>query len=707
MTQRPDEQDVDIEQALVRYMVERRITRRMLLEQIGKVGAFAALAPIIAACTSAAASAAPSQAAAATASAPPTAAPTAATAAPTATPEPTPVPTPEKQLNIYNWDAYIGETTRQDFEKKYGIKVNYDKFPDASTQITKIRSDGKGGGYDLTYPASTDVAPLARDGVIAALDLSLIPNIKNLGPAWQDPAYDPGNKNSVPNYWWTTGIAWDPDKVKKDITSWTALWDEAYKGKMGMLSDQQEVFAAGAFRLGLNPNPTSDADLDAILALLETQKPLLRKYTEDDIGDFTSGQLWMTQAWSGDWVQMAYEKPKAKYVIPSEGAIRGSDVMVVLSGAKNPIAAHLWIDYNLDAKVSAANSNYIGYMGPNAAAQAFIDPAILGNPQLNPDAGVYNALVELVTLEGPALDNLTKAVDRAHDLVAVAPDPSPSLRARLSGGLLVLPGIGWLVGFFLVPLLIIFVVSFGSKDATGHVVLSDLGLRNYIEALKPEFLPAFGNSIRYSLLTTVLSILIGYPIAYWISRHGGRRKILLLILVMLPFWTSYLIRTYAWMIILRDNGVANSILMSLGLTSDPIPFLNTDFAVVLGMTYGFLPFAILPLYVSIDRLDDNLVQAARDLYASGRGAFLHVILPLTMPGIIAAAVLTFIPAMGDYVTPDLLGGAQTSTIAKIVQVLFTSGRDWPYGSALGFMLMVITLAGTLFAIRALRQETFG
>ena len=173
------------------------------------------------------------------------------------------MPTPEKQLYIYNWDAYIGETTRQDFEKKYGIKVNYDKFPDASTQITKIRSDGKGGGYDLTYPASTDVAPLARDGVIAALDLSLIPNIKNLGPAWQNPAYDPGNKNSVPNYWWTTGIAWDPDKVKKDITSWTALWDEAYKGKMGMLSDQQEVFAAGAFRLGLNPNPTSDADLDA------------------------------------------------------------------------------------------------------------------------------------------------------------------------------------------------------------------------------------------------------------------------------------------------------------------------------------------------------------------------------------------------------------------------------------------------------------
>ncbi len=290
---------------------------------------------------------------------------------------------------------------------------------------------------------------------------------------------------------------------------------------------------------------------------------------------------------------------------------------------------------------------------------------------------------------------------------AAAPEPPRSLRGRLSGGLLIAPGVGWLLAFFLLPLLIIFVVSFGSKDATGHVVFDHLGIGNYLEALKPAFLPAFANSVRYSLLTTVLSLLIGYPIAYWISRHGGRRKILLLILVMLPFWTSYLIRTYAWMIILRDNGVANAILMALGVTSEPIEFLNTDFAVVLGMTYGFLPFTILPLYVSIDRLDDNLVQAARDLYASGRGAFLHVMLPLTMPGIVAASVLTFIPAMGDYVTPDLLGGTDTSTVAKIVQILFTTGRDWPYGSALGFLLMVITLAGTLFAIRALRQETFG
>src|SRR5204863_1591314 len=178
-----------------------------------------------------------------------------------------------------------------------------------------------------------------------------------------------------------------------------------------------------------------------------------------------------------------------------------------------------------------------------------------------------------------------------------------------------------LAAFFLVPLAIIFVVSLGSRDAAGHVKLDHLGLQNYAQATRPEYLPALANSLRYAAITTILSIAIGYPIAYWISRYGGQRKVLLLVLVMLPFWTSYLIRTYAWMIILRDNGVVNSALMGLGVISDPIPMLNTDFAVILGMTYGFLPFAILPLYVSIDRLDPHLVEAARDLYAGGRGAF--------------------------------------------------------------------------------------
>jgi spermidine/putrescine transport system permease protein len=278
------------------------------------------------------------------------------------------------------------------------------------------------------------------------------------------------------------------------------------------------------------------------------------------------------------------------------------------------------------------------------------------------------------------------------------------VRSRLGAPLLSLPGIVWLGAFFLIPLGIIFIVSLGTKDRFGGVVLDAPSLGQYADALSPTFLPTIGNSFRYAILTTIFSLAIGYPIAYWISRYGGRNKTLLLILVMLPFWTSYLIRTYAWMIILRDNGVVNSVLRATGLTDEPLILLNTDLSVVLGMTYGFLPFAILPLFVSIDRLDEDLVAAARDLYASGAAAFRYVTLPLTMPGVIAAAILTFIPAIGDYVTPDLLGGAQTTTIAKVVQTQFLSARDWPSGAALGFMLMLITIVGTLASLRVQRRE---
>ncbi|MGE5225452.1 MAG: ABC transporter permease [Planctomycetaceae bacterium] len=278
---------------------------------------------------------------------------------------------------------------------------------------------------------------------------------------------------------------------------------------------------------------------------------------------------------------------------------------------------------------------------------------------------------------------------------------------RARDAVLLGPGLGWLAVFYVVPLLFILAVSFATRDPYGAVDWSTLGVGNYARALEPGFLPTVANSLRYATLTTVLSIAIAYPVAYWISRYGGSHKGLLLILVMLPFWTSWVIRTYAWMTILRDSGVVNGVLQGLGIIDEPIVLLNTDFAVVLGMTYGFLPFAILPLYVSIDRLDPALVQAARDLYASGRGAFLHVTLPLTMPGIIAAALLTFIPAIGDFVTPDILGGADTTTIAKIIQSLFQTARDWPFGSALGFLLIVLTIGGTLGGLRVLRSEVIG
>jgi spermidine/putrescine transport system substrate-binding protein len=375
-------------------------SRREFLSRVAAFGAATALTQLLIACgqpggSPSAVPATPGPTQAGQASTPP------ATAAPTAVPE------PESELFVYNWSGYIGKQTAAKFEEKYGIKVTYDRFPDEATQISKIQSDGKGGGYDVTYPASTWLPSFIADGVVQKLDHSLIPNLANLEAAWQDPGYDPGNQHSVPYCWWTTGFAWDPRAIDADLSSWGALWDPAYSGRMSMLDDMRECFAAGAFRLSLSPNTTDLAELDQILAHLQEQKPLLRKYTADDIGDMVGGVVDLSHCWSGDWVQMTYDVGRIEYAIPTEGSIKGSDTFVVLAGAQHPIAAHLWIDFNLDPTISSENTNWIGYMGPNEAAKPMIDGYIIEDPRLNPPAEVLAQLTELEYLEPANLAEYT------------------------------------------------------------------------------------------------------------------------------------------------------------------------------------------------------------------------------------------------------------------------------------------------------------
>ncbi|MCU0477453.1 MAG: spermidine/putrescine ABC transporter substrate-binding protein [Chloroflexi bacterium] len=371
---------------LARRLAEERMTRRRFLGRAAAVGAGGALVPLLAACAGGATDS-PTVA-------PPTGTPGPGTPAPSA--EPTPVPTPEAELFVYNWDYYIGEDTVSSFQDKYGIKVTYDIFPDYETMTAKISTGNS--GFDVTFPTGLDVPGFLARGLVQPLDLSLIPNKANLGADWQNPAYDPGNAHSMPYMWWTTGFAYDTEKIADDLTSWAALWDPRWKGKVAMLDDYRETFAVALMRLDYSVNTTSDAELDEALALLQQQRPLLRKYTSDDVGDLKAGNVWMSHAWSGSAYAAAQDRPSLKYVIPTEGGVRGSDTMVVLANAPHPIAAHLFIDYMLDAEVSAANTNYIGYMGPNEAAKEFIDPAILADPTVNPDEAAIDRLVEEVDL---------------------------------------------------------------------------------------------------------------------------------------------------------------------------------------------------------------------------------------------------------------------------------------------------------------------
>jgi spermidine/putrescine transport system substrate-binding protein len=393
---------ISFDEELTQRLAQARWSRREFLARVAAFGAATALTQLLLACNPPAGSLAPTPSAG-----PSTAASPGASQAAVASTAPTAVPPPETDLFVYNWGGYIGRDTVRKFREKYGIKVHYDRFPDEATQITTITKDGKGGGYDITYPASTWMPQFIRDGTVRALDHSLIPNLKNLSAPWQNPKYDPGNAYSVPNAWWTTGYAWDPKAISGDLTSWAELWDPSRDNRIAMLDDVRECFAAAAFRLGLSPNTHDVGELDQIVALLEQQKPLLRTYTQDDINDMLSGDLDISHCWSGDWVQMTYEKPRLEYVIPSEGSIKGNDVMVVLSGAPHPIAAHLWIDFNLDPEISAGNTNYIGYMGPNEAALPLIDGYIKEDPRLNPPQEVLDELIELEYLEPAVLTEYT------------------------------------------------------------------------------------------------------------------------------------------------------------------------------------------------------------------------------------------------------------------------------------------------------------
>jgi spermidine/putrescine transport system substrate-binding protein len=368
----------------------RPLSRRRFLGRMAAVGAGGAIVPILAACGGGVT---------ASPTAPPATSAPGSSEAP-ASAEPTPVPTPEGELYVYNYTGYIGDETIPSFEATYGVKVTYDIFDTYETMTAKI-SNGN-SGYDITFATSVDVPGFLARELIQPLDLAFIPNAANLALEWQDPGYDPGNKHSMPYMWWTTGFAYDTEKIAEDLTSWAALWDPRWKGKMAMLDDYREAFGAALIRLGYSVNTTSDAELDAALDLLQQQKPLLRKYTSDEITDLSGGDVWLSHAWGSDIYQVVQEKPSVTYVLPEEGGIRGSDTMVLLAGAKHPIAAQLFINHMLDAQVSAANTNYIGYMGPNQAAKEFIDPAILDDPSVNPDKAKVAKLQELLDL-GPDL----------------------------------------------------------------------------------------------------------------------------------------------------------------------------------------------------------------------------------------------------------------------------------------------------------------
>ena len=249
----------------------------------------------------------------------------------------------------------------------------------------------------------------------------------------------------------------------------------------------------------------------------------------------------------------------------------------------------------------------------------------------------------------------------------------------------------WLVVFFLLPFALVLAIALGTTDpdAVPPVALG-LSLKNFALLFSDDlYLAAWLSSIRIAATSTLVTLLLGYPMAYAIARSSPRWRSLLLMAVVLPFWTSFLIRVYAWIGLLSSNGILNSFLRWSGLASDPGTILGTEWAVQLGIVYAYLPFMVLPLYAALEKLDTGLLEAASDLGASPFIAFLTVTLPLSLPGIVAGCLLVFIPAVGEFVIPDLLGGTDTLMIGKVLWDEFFLNSDWSLASAVAICLLVL------------------
>lgn len=271
--------------------------------------------------------------------------------------------------------------------------------------------------------------------------------------------------------------------------------------------------------------------------------------------------------------------------------------------------------------------------------------------------------------------------------------------AKVRSSALLLPALTWLILFIVAPLSIVVVISLATRGPYGETIYN-FTFGNYLRAVDALYLSAYWRTIWIATATTVLCLAVSFPVAYYLAlRAPARWKRSLLVLTVVPFWTSFLIRTYAWVLLLRSEGLINSTLQSAGLIGTPMKLLYSDFAVLTGQVYGELPFMILPIYVALERLDLRLLDAAHDLGANRFWTFLKVTLPLSRPGLIAGVVLVFIPSLGAFITPDLLGGAKSMMIGNLIQNQFAQ-LNQPFGSALSLILTAAVLVLLAVAVRA-------
>ena len=545
---------------------------------------------------------------------------------------------------------------------------------------------------------------MIRLGYVAPLDDSKFPNRGNVAESVRNVDFDPGRKYTVPWVSGMTGIGYNPKKTGREITSINDIFDPKFKGKVTMLTEMRDTFGLVMLGLGKDPTHCTVDDVKAAAAKIKQARlsGQIRSFTGNDYADdLASGNILIAFAWSGDIQGLAADNPDLKWVAPKEGAMMYSDNMMIPKTSDRQDLAMAWINWCYDPAHSAQIVSGAPYISDVNGRHGRAGEDRFDAGQERPRESAGGAAWPGSTCSGRCRTTKTRS-STASSRTRSAPEAAwraPRLVAR--DGIRSRP------------------TSSSRRACCGSSCSSWCPSRPSSTRPSPGRARRGGTATRGRSRTTAASCCgrsasrCSRPwspccsVTRWRTswRSGpGRFKNFLLGLVILPFFTTFLVRTFAWKTILNDGGPIVGLFVWLHLVPPDGRLLNTNWAVIGGLTYNFLPFMILPIYVSLEKIDRRLVEAAQDLYSSPGRAFGKVVLPLSLPGVFAGSLLTFIPASGDFINAELLGSPNQRMIGTVIQNQFLQVHDYPLAAALSFVLMIIISIAVIAYARVLGTE---
>ncbi len=605
---------------------------------------------------------------------------------------------PIEDWTFSNWPLYIDKAVLKTFDARYGGRVKYvEDISDNYQFFGKVRQQLMHGapiGRDLVVLASYMTARWISSGYTEPIDKRNVPNMRNLVAGQREPVFDPKRQYSLPWQSYATGLAYNLDVTGRELRSLEELFSPEWKGRVTVLSDWHD--SAGLTLLLDGRDPTT-APVDDYLAAIEklgeaNAAGQFRRFTGNDYTtDLAKGNIAIAMAYSGDVVQLQSDNPKLRFVYPEEGGLLASDNMMIPAKASHPYAAETMMNFVYEPEIAAKICAWVNYISPVEGVKEILakdSPEARRRPVDLPGRADAQAAARVRVAERRGRAGGEPRDGEGDGRMSVL-----SLRRRRGTmpWLFMAPALLWLAIFFAIPLVNQLNVSLMSGNADAGFT-STWAFHTYTDAIR-DYHVQFLRSLQYAGIATVVDLAIAFPLAYFIAFKAGRWRSVMLLLVVLPFFVSYVLRTVSWQLILADNGWVADRLRDIGLLSANGRLLATSTAVIAGIAYNFLPFMVLPLYVSLERMDRRLIEAATDLYASRATAFRKVTLPLAIPGIFAGSLLCFIPAVGDYVNAALLGTSRQYMIGNVVQSKYLDVLDYPTAAAMSFILLLLIVVG--------------